>query len=92
MLPLAVSGVFRSESTPVSSTPGASVPLIARSRLCRRNASWAEPNSTAIVLLPEMLSEAPAGASVGSRCTAGRWWTGEAAAGSLSGAASVSGR
>ena len=70
--PAVVSGVFRSESTPVSSTSGASVPLTVRSSDCLRKASCCEPNSTAMVLLPASESEVPEGAFVGERAVVGR--------------------
>ncbi len=72
MAPAADSGVSRSERSPVNSTPGATCPLTERSSDCRNAASCAEPNSTAMVLLPVTASAAPAGAAPGSRAVAGR--------------------
>jgi hypothetical protein len=93
LLPVAVSGVLRSESTPVSSTPGASVPLTVRSSDWRRNASWSEPKSTAIVLFPWMASPTPGGASLVERAIPGRIvMSSSESADALSAAAARSGR
>ncbi len=95
VVPVADSGRLRSESTPVSWTPGARLPLTARSSDWRRKASWLEPKSTASVLLPLTTRAAPEGAASGSRAVAGRAATaprpapGERA---LSAAAALSGR
>ena len=70
--PVEPSGRLRSESTPVSWMPGASVPLTLRSSDWRSMASWLDPKSTASVLLPLSTSAAPAGATPGSRPVAGR--------------------
>jgi hypothetical protein len=72
VLPAADSGRLRSVSTPVSSTPGASVPLTARSSDWRSAASCDEPNSTATVLLPVTASAAPPGGCARSRPVDGR--------------------
>ena len=72
MAPAALSGVLRSESAPVSSTPGASVPVTAKSSDWRRKASWLEPKSTARLLLPERVRSVPAAASWGTRPVTGR--------------------
>ncbi len=72
MAPAADSGVLWSDSTPVSSTPGASVPVTDRSSDWRSVASCVEPNSTASVLLPVSASVAPGGAPDGSRAVDAR--------------------